>query len=240
MKHRIHNPPASTPILSLKARDSSVNATDHAYAELKRRINCNDLPAGKSFLQDELAGLLNISRTPAREALIRLAEEGLVEIRPRHGIMIRRFSIDELAGIYEVLTMLEAQAARRLADRGAAPDGFALMLLAHRTMEKAFENRELAAWIDADEAFHKLLVSECGNEPLRKIVHGLWDRMRRVRHVTRPLRTLSPASNRDHANILQAIRRRDGQQAFDVHFDHRTRSAGNMLDLLSRNNLLDV
>ena len=106
-------------------RDVSVNATDHAYAELKRQINCNELPAGQSFLQDELAQMVNTSRTPAREALIRLAEEGLVEIRPGHGILIRRFSIDEVAGIYEVLTMLEAQAARGLAERGMAPDGMA-------------------------------------------------------------------------------------------------------------------
>ncbi len=240
MKHQINIHLAATLKRPAKLRDATVNATDHAYAELKRRINCNELAAGHSFMQDELAAMLKISRTPTREALIRLAEDGLVEIRPRHGILIRCFSIDELAGVYEVLAMLEAQAARRLAEHGVAPDGLALMELAHRTMEQALEHRELAAWIDGDEAFHKILVSECGNEPLRKIVHGLWDRMRRVRHVTRSLRTLSAASNRDHAAILQAIRQRDGQKAFDLHFQHRTRSAATMLELLSRNNLLDV
>ena len=229
MPHRAHN-----------VRDASVNATDHAYAELKRRINCNELPAGQSFLQDELAQMVNTSRTPAREALIRLAEEGLVEIRPRHGILIRRFSIDEVAGNYEVLTMLEAQAARRLAERGIAPDGMARLEAAHQTMNQTFKNHDVAAWIDADEALHKVLVSECGNEPLRKIVHGLWDRMRRVRHVTRPLRTLTAASNCDHAEIIRTIRDRDGTAAFNVHCQHRIRSAANMLDLLRRNNLLDV
>lgn len=240
MKQPIQMQLASPPRRARNGRDATVNATDHAYAELKRRINSNELPAGQSFLQDELAAMLQMSRTPVREALIRLAGEGLVEFRPRHGILIRCFSIDELAGIYEVLTMLEAQAARRLAERGISPDGLARLEAAHQTMEKAFANRALSDWIDADEAFHKILVSECGNEPLRKIVHGLWDRMRRVRHVTRPLRTLSAASNGDHAAIISAIKSRDGQKAFDEHVQHRTRSATAMLTVMSRNNLLDV
>lgn len=219
---------------------SGVQATAIAYAELKRRINANELAAGRMYKQDEIAAMLEISRTPAREALIRLAEEGLVEFRPRHGVCIRLVSIDELAGTYEVLTMLEAQAARRLAERGASAEGLARLELAHRSMEAALHNREIAAWIDADEAFHKVLVSECGNEPLRRIVHALWDRLRRVRHMTRSLRTLPANSNRDHANLIRAIRRREAQKAFDVHHKHRQDAMTAMLALLDHHGIREI
>jgi DNA-binding GntR family transcriptional regulator len=61
---------------------------ERAYRELHRRIPDNDLAAGTVLLEQELASLLSMSRTPVREAMVRLAEEGMVEIRPRHGMRI--------------------------------------------------------------------------------------------------------------------------------------------------------
>lgn len=211
---------------------AAVNATCHAYAELKRRINCGELQAGQLFKQHVLAEMLSISRTPVREALIRLAEEGLVEIRPRHGVRVKVLTLGEIAGIFEVLTVLEAHAARRVAEQGISGDALAHMEHANRTMLTATERRDFSSWIAADESFHRVLVSDCGNQQLRLIVHGLWDRTRRMRHLAQQQRTIRDASNREHADLIAAIRGRHGQTAFDVHHQHRVGASVATLEFL--------
>src|SRR5262245_49339021 len=83
------------------------SAAERAYAEPKHRILRNAMPTGRLFVEQELADSLRMSRTPVRETLIRLAQEGLVEVRPRHGMFVRPVSADDMREIYEVLTVLE-------------------------------------------------------------------------------------------------------------------------------------
>ena len=232
--------PAREPKRSRKPRSDEVTATDHAYAEIKRRINVNELPAGLLIKQHVLAEMLGLSRTPVREALIRIAEEGLVEIRPRYGVLIRPFTLDELAGIHDVLMVLEAHAARRVEEQGAAPEALAEMDAAQAVMVAAVARQDIAAWVKADEAFHKLLAKECGNAQLSRLVHGLWDQLKRVRNRTQKHREMPVASNRDHVNLLHAIRRRNAQRAFDVQLEHRMRGAAGLLDLLKRNGFTEI
>ena len=208
---------------------SAINATNHAYAELKRRINCNELPAGKLFKQQSLAEMLDISRTPAREALIRLEEEGLIEIRPRHGVRVKPVTLDELAGIYEVLMVLEAHAARRLAEIGASADGLQLLERAHQAMLGASGAHNIGGWIEADEAFHRIVVSECGNTQMRAVVHALWDRTRRIRLLTMTGRCIRPESNTEHAALIEAVRDRQGTKAGDIMRQHRSCASAAML-----------
>ncbi len=232
--------PTPKPRRSRNSQPAAVSATDHAYAEIKRRINANELSAGMTVKQDELAGMLKLSRTPVREALIRIAEEGLVEIRPRHGVLIRPFTLDELSGTYDVLMVLESHAARRVAEQGATVEVMAALEAAHKDMETAVEEKNIAAWIKADETFHRHLAKACGNIQLAKIVDALWDRLKRVRNRTEQHRAMPVASNRDHANLIHAIRRRNAQRAFDVQLQHRLRGRAGLLELLSSKGFTEI
>src|SRR5436190_6022784 len=100
---------------------ATATATDRAYAELRGRILRNEMPIGRLFLEQELADQLRMSRTPVRETLIRLEQDGLVEVRPRHGMRVRPVSADDVREIYEILTCLEATAAGLLAARRPTP-----------------------------------------------------------------------------------------------------------------------
>ena len=70
---------------------------EQAYSELKRQILTNELPHGSQFLEQEIAEQLSMSRTPTREAMVRLANEGLVEVRPRHGMRVLPISPKDMA-----------------------------------------------------------------------------------------------------------------------------------------------
>jgi DNA-binding GntR family transcriptional regulator len=78
--------------------------SENAYHELRARILDSRLPSGEVFTEEQLASMLKMSRTPAREAMLRLAKDGLVEVRPRHGMRIKPVSVADIREIYEVLT----------------------------------------------------------------------------------------------------------------------------------------
>ena len=92
-----------------------VSSAERAYRALKDLILSNELPAGSQLLEQEAALRLGMSRTPVREAMIRLEQDGVVEIRPRHGMRVLPVSAADMREIYDVLTSLEATAAEMVA-----------------------------------------------------------------------------------------------------------------------------
>ena len=90
---------------------------DQAYETIRRGILDNVYQPGAQYLEGELAAELGISRTPLREALIRLQNEGLIEIIPRHGMRVSPVSATDMKEIYEVLTALESYAVELVARR---------------------------------------------------------------------------------------------------------------------------
>ena len=96
-------------------KQRSPSQTQRATALLREMIVSNRLPAGSNHLETELADLLGMSRTPVREAAIALGAQGLVEVRPRHGIRVLPISPADMEEIYSILTELESLAAWNLA-----------------------------------------------------------------------------------------------------------------------------
>lgn len=217
-----------------RASRDGETATGLAYVELKRLIHTNALVPGQMILQQDLARRLGVSRTPSREALIRLDAEQLLEIRPRRGVLVVPITLADLADIYDSLAALEAHAARSAVERGVSAEALARLSTAHTAMKRALEAGNLAAWVQADETFHKIVVGASGNARLGRIVNALWERLARVRVRMADIRPMPAASNRDHAALLAAIRRRQAERAFEVHLRHHRRSAAAMLDVLSR------
>ena len=96
-------------------RRTRPSLVDEAYQKLRLRILNDELPPGAQALEQEIADALGISRTPVREALIRLEKEGLVEVLPRRGMRVLPLSPTDMREIYELLYSLEPTAAARMA-----------------------------------------------------------------------------------------------------------------------------
>jgi DNA-binding GntR family transcriptional regulator len=172
--------------------------------------------------------------------MVRLADEGMVEVRPRHGMRVLPISADDMREIYDVLTALESMAAERVAARGVSPEELQALKQAVADMDAALAVDDLRTWAAADERFHLLLVEYCDNERLRALVSGYWDQSHRVRLVTLGLRPKPVDSNKDHAAVVDAIARGDAVAARRLHRQHRVRSGEMLVNLLKSHGLTQL
>jgi len=211
-----------------------------AYGELRRRILGNAMPVGAQYMEQELAELLEMSRTPIREALIRLANEGLVEVRPRHGMRVKAISLEDMEEIYAVLTGLESTAAGLAAAKGLSVDEIGQLGRAVADMDAALAGDNLEAWAEADACFHRLLVDFSGNARLASLVGTFIDQSHRVRMLTLRLRPRPDASNEDHRAVVDAIARGDADAARSIHRRHREKSGTMLVTLLQTHGMTQL
>ena len=227
---------ARTAIRSTNAPASESRA-DAAYRVIRQRILDNVWALGYQALEGSLALELEMSRTPLREALVRLANEGLVEVIPRHGMRVLPISPSDMREIYEILSSLESMAAERVARARPSASELAPLEKASRDMERALKRDDLDGWADADERFHRHLVELCGNARLAGIVFNYWDRTHRARMVTLRMRPRPVNSTREHLAIVEAIRRGDAQAAGALFRAHRERASDELTELLQHHRL---
>lgn len=225
---------AKTGMVSPSPGESLAEAAYHA---IRQKILDNVWAAGFQALESALALELGMSRTPVREACIRLANEGLVAVVPRHGIRVLPVSPSDMREIYEILTSLESTAAELVAKSQPSAQKLAPLEKASSDMEKALKRDDLEGWAEADERFHRLLLQMCGNAKLAAIVFNFWDRSHRARMVTLRLRPRPVNSTREHRAIVQAIRRGDAAAAGALFRAHRQRASLELTELLQRHRM---
>lgn len=215
----------------------SSGATAAALESLRELIFSGDLAAGSDHLETELAVRLGLSRTPVREALLVLEEQGLVDIRPRKGVRIKPVSPVDMAEIYDLLRELESLAAQNAAR--AKPDAAALATLARAidAMEEALDRDDRAAWAEADDMFHTELVALGGNARLARMVQMMADQVRRARAVTLYMRPAPTRSNADHRAVFEAIAAGDATKAAALHRTHRENAKAMLISLLEQHQL---
>ncbi|MGH8638532.1 MAG: GntR family transcriptional regulator, partial [Burkholderiales bacterium] len=211
-----------------------ISLVERAYQDIRRRILDNEYPQGHQMLEHELAAELGMSRTPIREALVRLQNENLVQLIPRHGMRVVPLSVNDLRDMYEVLTALELTAIERLARSKPVGSAFEAIGLALDEMDVSVRRRDPDAWVKADERFHRTLVDLCGNARLKSVVDALWDQGHRARITTVRLRPNLEPSNREHRAVVQAIRRGDFREARSRHLRHRSRTSREIIGLLEQ------
>ena len=210
---------------------------DTVYRTLRQRIVDNVYAPGFQVLEEELAADLGASRTPVREALIRLHNEGLVEVVPRRGMRVLPVSPTDMREIYEILTALESVAAELVARRRPTEAELAPLDAATRDMARALRADDLNAWAEADERFHRHLVELSGNRMLVQSVLNFWDRAHRARMVTLHLRPKPANSTKEHAALVAKLRSGDATGAVEVNRAHRERASRELLAIFERHRL---
>lgn len=208
-----------------------------AYRELRRKIILSELPPGYQALEDDLASTLGMSRTPVREALIRLQNEGFVEIIPRRGMRVKPLTVKDIHEVGDLLACLECEAAEKLAQRKLAPAELARLEKAIADMDNALDADDMTAWAEADYRFHVALVDMCGNQHLADVAHNFLDKAHRFRLLTLPFREKPVYSNVNHAAVVEAIRRGDSQTALEIHRSHKRRWGRELNEILEKVNI---
>ena len=193
------------------ARRSRAN---EVYEQLKRDIAEFRMVPGNRFSEHELCSRLDVSRTPVRQALFRLQQEGLVEVMFRSGWRVLPFDFDKFDQLYDLRMVLETTAVQRLCQQDVATSSTLLQALKERWLvpvgERSSDATTVAAW---DEAFHETLVQAAGNPEMARVHHEVTERIRIIRRLDFTQQARIEATYDEHATILKAIRAHRGDQA---------------------------
>ena len=146
--------------------------TARAQIRLRERILSGDLPAGVRLFEVAMAEALEISRTPVREAMARLAEEGLLERLRGGGFVVRSFSVDEAIDAIELRGVLEGTAARMAAERGVRREHITAINATLGRLDACFgessENMDFEAYATLNEQFHHELWNLAGSRVVER------------------------------------------------------------------------
>lgn len=226
----------------IASRKAGRSLYDQAYEALKEMILTAELPPGFVAIEKEMSERLGMSRTPIREALLRLEYEGMIAIFPRRGFQVSSTSSDDIREIFRVLSALEVTAAEQLAEKDdiVRAEACAWLDAAVAAMTDALGEDDLDDWAAADSDFHRLLLDCCGNKRLKTIAETMWNQAHRVRLVTLRLRPKPSGSTDDHADLVDAIRRGDADAAREIHRAHRKKYMRMLMNLMDKYRLNHV
>jgi DNA-binding GntR family transcriptional regulator len=210
------------PTLDVPRLDTSTSFAKEAYAALKRAITAMDIyghPEEIRLDERRLSKGLGVSRTPIREAMTLLEQEGFVRTRPRRGIFVVRKTKREIVEMITVMAALESMAARLAAERAADTEiaGLRGLMAAFRTGN---QGERLDEYSDANIAFHQAIIKMSGCALLTEMTENLFIHMRAIRKITIHQDNRAARSVVDHMRIIEALERRDPELAERLAREH--------------------
>jgi DNA-binding GntR family transcriptional regulator len=200
------------PVSVFSGRHDRRKVTDWVYEELKSAIVDLRLAPGDPLREATLADQLGVSKTPIREALTRLEQEGLVETTSFKGAVVTGYSRQDLLEIYELRELLENAAARTAAESMADVDRDRLDRIC-RESRKLKKNHDAAGLAALISAFDDVLFEQVRNSRIRALIENLRAHLTRIGHLTAEIPGRIEASVDEHEKIVQAIAARDPEQA---------------------------
>lgn len=182
------------------------------YLELKHKILTGEIVSQTRLMEIDLSDKMNVSRTPIREAIRRLADDGLVTLEPRRGAYVANISIKDMLDVFEVREDIEGFVAKLAAERITDDEKEELTGIALE-YEKATKREDKEAVIELDEKFHNYIVGCSGNDTLKEIVEYVQELSLRFRYLYYENTDLYEATAEQHKKILKAIKEGDSTSA---------------------------
>lgn len=188
-------------------------AAERVYRHVKSGVLDRSYEGGTLLTEGDLAEAVGVSRTPVREALLRLEAEGLLKLYPKKGALVLPVSAQEIADVIETRLLVEQHAVRKLA--GAVPAALIARLEESLAEQRAHARAgDLAAFAAADRGFHAEIVRAAGNRILAQLYDQLRDRQLRMGVATMHAEPGRVAKNiAEHTEILQVLRTGEAGQA---------------------------
>jgi DNA-binding GntR family transcriptional regulator len=203
------------------ARSVVANAADSVYQTLREAIVDGRLEPGDSLIEWHVARQFGTSRTPVREALLRLETEGLAFRVPRRGLVVRRISEHEIHEVYAVRTALEALAAREAATE-ALPSDITRLCWVNQRLAEAIARAEFDSVPTLTNEFHQALANAAHNTMLLRFIMQAQDWTRHVGTSTVSLPGRRAAAVKEHTRLIDAIAAHDADTAERLARAHMT------------------
>lgn len=191
--------------------EADTRIADAVFASLRRAIVRHELPPDFHLSVPAIAAHFGTSRSPVHEAVKRLVQEGLATEFPRRGAFVTSYSPPALVPLYELRVALEGFAAGLAAER-AGKTAIGQMRKVLEEEAEAIRRDDMERHIEADMAFHRLVVAAAANPVLEEMVESLYRRIRSAM-VSRIVPTGPEQALEDHASVFRAIERHDAAGA---------------------------
>lgn len=201
--------------LALAPLDPSASLRDRAYASLKQAIAETDIYRSREAIrldEKEVAEALGVSRTPVREAMTLLEQQGFLRTVPRRGVYIQRKTKREIVEMVHMWAALESMAAR-LATLRASDEQLAALRRLFDAFCEAAPADHVDAYSEANLAFHQSLVDLSGSQLLIETVRNIFVHVRAIRRTTITRSDRASRSIDEHMRIIEALEARDTERA---------------------------
>lgn len=167
-----------------KRSKQSAPATDRAYMFTKSQILQGNYEGGELLSEGEVALVLGISRTPVREAFLRLESEGFLRLYPKKGALVVPVSVGEIEIVMETRRLIECYSLSKLLESGAEPELASHLEIFVARQEEALSQGNGQAFAEADREFHARIVESTHNAILIDLYHSLRDRQIRMAYTS--------------------------------------------------------
>lgn len=219
---------------TLQANETDQPNTNTIYEQLHADILACDMAPGTQFQERQIAERFNVSKSPVRDALIKLQEQNLVQVIPRKGYRVTQISLSDARDLYEMRILLEREAIARLIDSGSDDE------LASLDTYRSGSVESLDEWIKYNRSFHVHLAMICGNKRLAKAGREVVEQFDRLTKVSvsnsvlpNPMSVaVLEARMEEHRAIIDAIQARDRRKAVALSRDHIDESRKRLMAVL--------
>lgn len=212
----------------VKQNNQELTLKEKAYEFIKHKIlNCEMKP-GSDILEDQLIEQLGSSRTPVREALMRLEHEGLINIFPRKGSFVAQITIKDIQNIFEIREIVEIQVAKMICDSIQEEE----LLYFKEKFEQMDEEGNYYTdkdFFELDLSFHRTIVESTKNNYLIEFMNKIYDKDYRIRVLTTTLLKGERKRNKtEHIDIINSILEKDKEKIEEYlvkHIENARRAA---------------
>ncbi|MEQ8708799.1 MAG: GntR family transcriptional regulator [Rhodospirillales bacterium] len=215
--------------MQIRKPTSKESVADRAYREIRELAMMYKLRPGESLNEVELAQRLNVSRTPLREALNRLASEGFFTFEARRGFRSRSFEVRELVDLYELRSELEVFATKLAIERASDERISELESFCRNEGAKRF-GADMMAQLDVDELFHERLAALSDNGEVVRMLKNINGRIRFARWVDMDGRLRQTDS--EHLQIIESVRQRDEERCQHLVAGHISRRVDQIREVI--------
>ncbi|TYC63673.1 GntR family transcriptional regulator [Rhodobacterales bacterium] len=220
VKTRKPRAPNSPPISGrATATGRAARNSEIVYRDLRDDIMNVALAPGAPILEKEVTERYGISRTPVREAILRLAEERLVNVFPKSGTFVSRIPVSELREAIVARKALEEVCVREATAKASKSRLMELRAIVQREQELA-ENGDEHAFHDADNAFHSGIAAAAGYPGIWTMIEKIRIQVERYRRLTLPQKGRMQLVVSEHSAVLDAIETGDGDAAVAAMMSH--------------------
>ncbi len=212
-------------------KENNQSVGEYVYKTIKKNIINLNIKPGDRISEKEIADMLNLSRTPVREAFIKLSKEGVVNVLPQRGTYISKINLKQVeearfirASLEKAVMGLAVEKGISLKDQKAIEESLTLQ-------KKHINNKEYEAFLEEDEAFHKLIFIACNKSRSWEIIEQVNTQYKRVRLLSFELYDSLDTVYEQHVAIYQAILKKDLKLAEKIVSKHVVKILADQIEL---------